>query len=135
LELTISHGIFALLLSAAASWGGAKFALTAQEKKLTKHDADIEKLREDMGDLVLVSECKDKQVICSQFHHDYGAGVSAKLDLLFKKIDELESKREAQKDERNKIISNLATQIAVLDNTIKERSNAFRKPEPMDSTQ
>lgn len=132
-----------LVASAAAAWGGAKYAISSHEKRLTKHDADIEKIHGEIGfltskattekiqealkDFVPISTCKDKQISCFQAQRDCDNETGKKLDLLFKKIDELEEKRERQKDERNKIIANLATQIAVLGNTIKQRSLAFRK--------
>ena len=140
---------FMLALSCGAAWGGVKYGLGSQEKKLTKQEADIDRLRIEIGTMAsrgeveriklsftsdldklertVNSTCREKQATCLQLQRNEDSETAKKLDQLFKKMDELEVKRELQKDERNRIINNLALKIAVLDNTIKERSVARRK--------
>lgn len=143
MDYHVIQWILAIALSAGAAWGGAKYAIGSHEERLLKHDLELEKIRVEIGLLTSkattekiqealkafmpIETCREKQISCFQLQKDYDSETAKKLDLLFKKIDELEAKRERQKDERNKIIAALSTQIAVLDNTIKQRAMAYRK--------
>lgn len=135
--------IIVLVASTAAAWGGARYAISSHEKTLEQHQTDLaaireevndltpikttEKLQEEIKHLVPFSFCRDRQALCLQDKASSNSIVSTKLDELSVKIDELEEKREKGKDERNHAISELAKQIAVLETTIRERSNIFRK--------
>ena len=135
--------IIVLVASTAAAWGGARYAISSHEKTLSEHQKDLANLREEVGDLtplktteklqdeitklVPFSFCRDRQAVCLQEKLSAGNLVSVKFDELFTKIDELQEKREKGKDESNRSISDLAKQIAILETTIRERTNLFSK--------
>jgi hypothetical protein len=132
-----------LVASTAAAWGGARYAISSHEKTLEQHQKDLANLREEVGiltprqmterlqdeitKLVPFSFCRDRQAVCLQEKICATNNVTAKLDDLFTKIDELQEKREKGKDESNRSISDLAKQIAILETTIRERTNLFSK--------
>ncbi len=134
--------IIVLVASTAAAWGGARYAISTHEKTLSEHQKDLanlreevtaltprqmtEKLKEDITKLVPFVFCKDRQAFCLQEKICATNSFTAKLEDLFKKIDELEEKREKGKDERNRAISELARQIAILETTIRERTNLYK---------
>jgi len=135
--------IIVLVASTAAAWGGARYAISSHEKTLSEHQKDLANLREEVGDLtplktteklqdeitklVPFAFCRDRQAACLQEKLSAGNLVSVKFDELFTKIDELQEKREKGKDESNRSISDLAKQIAILETTIRERTNLFSK--------
>ena len=137
--------IIVLVASTAAAWGGARYAISSHEKTLSEHQKDLANLREEVGDLtplktteklqdeitklVPFAFCRDRQAACLQEKLSAGNLVSVKFDELFTKIDELQEKREKGKDESNRSISDLAKQIAILETTIRERTNLFKKAE------
>jgi len=135
--------IIVLVASTAAAWGGARYAISSHEKTLSEHQKDLANLREEVGDLtplktteklqdeitklVPFAFCRDRQAACLQEKLCAGNLVSVKFDELFTKIDELQEKREKGKDESNRSISDLAKQIAILETTIRERTDLFKK--------
>ena len=135
--------IIVLVASTAAAWGGARYAISSHEKTLEQHQKDLANLREEVGDLtplktteklqdeitklVPFAFCRDRQAACLQEKLSAMNNVTAKLDDLFNKIDELQEKREKGKDESTRSISDLAKQIAILETTIRERTNLFKK--------
>ena len=155
---SVSHWVIITLINLGAAWGGARYALSAQGKKIEEHQRVIDDIRGELTDLATIDDvdkvahevkelaeknaseirllvpflvCREKQRDCFESKKDANEEILRRIDILAIQISTVEQKREKGKDERNAAISDLAKQIAVLENTIRERSYLFRKEDKL----
>jgi len=135
--------LIVLVASAAAAWGGTRYALASHGKKLDHHQGLLEGLRLDMSKMtpstttekmqeeikkmIPFSVCRDRQADCSKDNEASTAEILKKIDKLSETIARQDQKRETGKDAFQAAITEMAKQVSGLEATIRERRNMFRK--------
>ncbi len=109
--------IVTTIASLAAAWGGARYALKS-------HEARIKSLEDKSSGFVSQDFCRREQGDCKSIRDDLHCELSRQIANVNQKLDEMERKREATKDNNALVFQEIARQMAALDaklNLVYER--------------
>jgi hypothetical protein len=90
--------------SAAAAFGGAKYALRIFEQRIIKLELKTE-------DMVSHNTCRDMRVDCNGSRQSDLCEINRKIDRIYSALEDMERKREAGKDSYLDKFERLAVQI------------------------
>lgn len=115
METQIINTLITLLVSGAAAWGGAKYALRYLEKTSENLERSINSLREDLKKTVSIDMCKDSKTVCRAEKTLLNGDITSKIDKLSKDVIEQNRRREDAKDDNTKLYFDIGNKLTRLE--------------------